>query len=50
MSNPFKILDAYRNGVPVAIWDILDAFGIAYSFRPMNDDISGWIERRFDGT
>ncbi len=50
MSHHFKILKPYRDGVPVAIWEILDAFGIAYSFRPMNDDISGWIERRFDGT
>jgi hypothetical protein len=50
VTHHFKILEGYRNDVPVRIWEILDAFGIAYSFRPMDHNISGWIERRIDGT
>ena len=48
--NPLEIIEKYSSMVPVPVFQILDDLGLGPIFEFMEDNISGWIERRPDGT
>ena len=43
--NPLHVIERYKHSSPVPIFEIIREIGIALSFEPLADDISGWIER-----
>jgi Zn-dependent peptidase ImmA (M78 family) len=45
MVDPFRLIEAHRNAIPVPIFQIVSELGLGPEFRPLDDDVSGWIER-----
>jgi hypothetical protein len=50
MIDPLKLADSYSTSFPVPIFEILENFGLGPEFLDMEDNISGWIERKSDGS
>ena len=48
--NPLEIIEKYADAVPVPVFQILDELGLGPEFQFLDENISGWIERRPDGT
>jgi Zn-dependent peptidase ImmA (M78 family) len=48
--NPLEVINKYSSQVPVPVYEILDELGLGPTFQFMDENISGWIERRPDGT
>lgn len=48
--DPLKLAERYWDEVPVPIFRILDELGLGPDTRVLPDNISGWIERRPDGS
>lgn len=49
MTDFTSVMDKYENVVPVPVFDIIQDLGITLSFDNLDDDVSGWIERKKDG-
>lgn len=47
--NPLTLIDRYSTSIPVPVFQILQDLGLGPDRRPLNDNVSGWIERRDDG-
>lgn len=47
--NPLTLIDRYGTSVPVPVFQILQELGLGPERRPLDNDVSGWIERRDDG-
>lgn len=43
-------MERYTKSVPVDVFSLLREAGLGPDFTPMPDHISGWIERRVDGS
>nr|WP_294510298.1 ImmA/IrrE family metallo-endopeptidase [uncultured Rhodopila sp.] len=43
--DPLKLTERYASGAPVPIFDIVREAGLDLSFIPLDDNISGWIEK-----
>ena len=50
MIDPLKIMEHQRDNIPVPVYDIVADLGLGPQFRPLDDEISGWIERLDDGS
>lgn len=48
--DPMKVIDELWSQTPVPIFEIIERLGMGPVFVPMDDDLSGWIERRSDGS
>ena len=48
--NPLKLAEKYWGDIPVPVFDILGELGLGPEREFLADDISGWIERRPDGS
>lgn len=48
--NPLEVIEKYASETPVPVFQILKELGLGPDFQMMDDNISGWIERRPDGT
>ncbi|MCE2972097.1 MAG: ImmA/IrrE family metallo-endopeptidase [Phenylobacterium sp.] len=48
--DPLKLAERYWGDIPVPIFTILEELGLGPDFTLMDDDFSGWIERRADDT
>jgi Zn-dependent peptidase ImmA (M78 family) len=46
--NPLNVIDKYSSLAPVPVFQILEDLGLGPDFKFMDDNISGWIERRPD--
>lgn len=49
-TNPLKLAEKYWGEIPVPVFDILGELGLGPERQLLPDDISGWIERRPDGS
>lgn len=47
--DPFKLAQRYATLVPVPVFQILQDLGLGPNYEQLDDNISGWIERRPDG-
>lgn len=47
-TNPFEVIERYGSSVPVPVFDILNELGLGPLFLRLEDNISGWIERKAD--
>jgi Zn-dependent peptidase ImmA (M78 family) len=45
-----EVINKYSNQAPVPVYEILEELGLGPTFQFMDENISGWIERRPDGT
>jgi hypothetical protein len=48
--NPLKLAEKYWGDIPVPVFDILTELGLGPEREFLPDDISGWIERRPNGS
>lgn len=48
MPDPMKVIEQHWNSSPVPIDAIIRDIGLALSYEPMPDEISGYIERQAD--
>ncbi len=48
--NPLKLAEKYWGDVPVPVFRILEELGLGPSIDFLDDNISGWIERRPNGS
>lgn len=48
--SPISLIERYTQHVPVDVFGLLAEIGLGPDFLPMNDEVSGWIERRSDGS
>jgi hypothetical protein len=48
--NPLKLAERYWGDIPVPVFRILEELGLGPSRTLLDDNISGWIERRPDGS
>lgn len=48
--NPLKLAERYWGDIPVPVFQILEELGLGPSCTLLDDNISGWIERRPDGS
>ena len=48
--NPLEVIEKYAQSAPVPVFQILDELGLGPQFQLLDDDISGWIERKDNGT
>ena len=46
--NPMTIIEKYSSSLPVPVFAILEELGLGPTFEFMDDNISGWIERKAD--
>lgn len=46
---PLKVVQRHWHSTPVPIYKIIEDIGLDLQFRPLADEISGWIERRPNG-
>lgn len=49
MVDPIKVMERYDGKVPVPVFDILAELGLGPEFKWLDDDVSGYIERKTDG-
>lgn len=47
--NPLTLIDRYSTSIPVPVFQILQELGLGPERRPLDNEISGWIERRDNG-
>ena len=47
--DPMKIIENHWKKIPVPIFDIIQEIGLKFDFRPLDENISGWIERKSGG-
>jgi hypothetical protein len=47
--DPMTVVTRYMGQTPVPVFDILGELGLGPEFRPLSNDVSGWIERGSDG-
>jgi hypothetical protein len=50
MQDVLKIIAKHKGKLPVPVFDILRDLGLGPKFEFMDDDTSGWIERKPDGS
>lgn len=48
--SPLKLAERYWGEIPVPVYRICEELGLGPQFQPLDDDMSGWIERRADGS
>ncbi|RYG85807.1 MAG: ImmA/IrrE family metallo-endopeptidase [Alphaproteobacteria bacterium] len=48
--SPVSLIGRYTQIVPVDVYGLLAEIGLGPDFIDMDDDISGWIEKRSDGS
>lgn len=48
--DPLQMLERYGNSIPVPVYDIIADLRLGPLFRPLGDDVSGWIERLDSGS
>jgi Zn-dependent peptidase ImmA (M78 family) len=48
--NPLKLIEQYASNVPVPVFQILADLGLGPQWDLLDGNISGWIERRDDGS
>ena len=48
--NPLKLAERYWGDIPVPVFQILEELGLGPSRDFLDDNVSGWIERRPDGS
>lgn len=48
--DPLKLAEKYSNNIPVPVFDILCELGLGPDFQFLEEDVSGFIERRADNT
>lgn len=46
--NPLEVIEKHESQTPVPVFQILNELGLGPEFQAMDDNISGWIERRDD--
>jgi hypothetical protein len=44
MVDLLKIIESHDDGTPVPVFEIIAQLGLGPEFKPLEDDISGWIE------
>lgn len=49
MLDPMKVIDKYWHQTPVPVYSIIEELGLGPIFLPMDENISGWIERKDAG-
>jgi hypothetical protein len=47
--NPLTLIDRYSTSIPVPVFQILQELGLGPERRPLDNHVSGWIERRDNG-
>jgi predicted transcriptional regulator len=45
MMDLLKISEKHREALPVPVFEIISEMGLGLEFRPLDDNVSGWIER-----
>lgn len=48
MLNPLKVIEQHLGDIQVQIFAVLEELGLGPEFRTLDDEISGWIERKRD--
>ena len=48
--NPLEVIERWSQVTPVPVYSILGELGLGPDFENLGDNISGWIERRPNGT
>lgn len=48
--NPLRLAEKYWGDIPVPVFRIIDELGLGPERAVLDDNISGWIERRPDGS
>lgn len=48
--DPLSLVEIHRGQIPVPVFDILHKLGLGPVFKPLDDNVSGWIERRPNDT
>ncbi|MES2724553.1 MAG: ImmA/IrrE family metallo-endopeptidase [Pseudomonadota bacterium] len=48
--DPLKLAERYWGDIPVPVFEILDELGLGPDFDFLDDQVSGWIERRPNGS
>jgi Zn-dependent peptidase ImmA (M78 family) len=48
--NPLELIEKYSLSAPVPVFQILEDLGLGPKFEVMDDNISGWIERKPDNS
>lgn len=48
--DPLKLAERYWGDIPVPVFQILKELGLGPDLQWLDDNVSGWIERRPDGT
>lgn len=46
---PLRVVQRHWHSTPVPVYEIIREIGLDLQFKPLADDISGWIERKTDG-
>ncbi|WP_125956803.1 ImmA/IrrE family metallo-endopeptidase [Novosphingobium sp. MD-1] len=44
MADILSVLESFRGTAPVPVFDIVSQLGLGPEFKPLEDDVSGWIE------